>query len=178
MESLLSGLPQILLFGSVLYFYLSLLLIFCLFVWADLEESGYHAMGVFVSYLVVFYVWGAGGFFEIFTWTSVGIYIGIGILYSVIKTWFFGKKELKYNGYTDDPSTDKIKTNIDGQIEERRDDLENNVKRWILLWPISLITTILKDWLKQVWKWSWKNVKVIYEKILNMGLNGAERQTK
>lgn len=176
MESLLNSLPQILFAGSVLYFYLLTLLLFTIFFIADYHESGFHATAAFILFIVATSIWGTFEPLEYFTWGKFGIYIGIGFLYSLIRTYFYGKAPLKYNGYQSNVKEDELKENIKSQIENRRTHLKGNVFRWWFLFPISFIDWVLTDLIKDVFNAVYKKLHKLYESILNYGLNSAEQE--
>lgn len=175
MESILNALPQIFLFGSVLYFYLFSLIFLTILFFADYHESGFHAFGAFLIFLGVTFYWGTFEPLEYLSWGSVGLYLGIGFLYSLVRTYFYGRKALVYGGYKTDPSDDEKIKYIENQISERKVHLKGNVFRWWFLFPVSFIDWVLSDLVKDIYDWIYKYLHKLYDSILDIGLKSAER---
>ena len=175
MDSVLNSLPQIFLFGSVLYFYLLTIFLLIIFFFADVHESGFHAFGAFLIFLGLTYFWGTFEPLGYLSWINVGAYFGIGFLYSLIRTFFYGRKSLKYDGVISKPTDEDITNNLKYRIEDRKSHLKNNVFRWWFLFPISFIDWVLSDLVKDVYNWLYKQLHKLYESILDAGLKGAEK---
>jgi hypothetical protein len=109
------------LFGSVIGFYIAVLFLIGLLFYSDIEEEGYGAFFSFLIFCGVTYFWSNFNILSYFSWGLVGSYLGIGLLYSFIKTYFYARK----NG------------------EKGRKYIKENVFRWWFLWPVSLINWIL-----------------------------------
>lgn len=104
------------------------------------------------------------------------VYLTIGLVYSMLKTYFYGKEEKEkfLNDYTIknlDPIKDKIEieTMKKSNLSYTLDDLKGHVFRWCGLWIFSIIVSIFKQFLPQIGKFIWKKVGNIFNKILLMG---------
>jgi hypothetical protein len=80
------------LFGSIIWFYVSVLALIWLLFYSDIEEQGFGAFFSFLIFIVVTYFWGNFNILSYFSWGLIGSYLGIGLLYSFIKTYFFARK--------------------------------------------------------------------------------------
>lgn len=177
MEELLNNFPEFVFMGSVLWFYIiTLTFIVVLFV-SEVNENGYYALASFVIFSLVMRFWGNFDIMDYFSFTLLGIYLGVGFIHSLLRTYFFGRKTLVYNGYLSSsvPASEKdIEENIEGQIKNRKSKLKGNVFRWWFLFPISFLTWVFSDLLKDFFETIYSKLRKLYEYILDLGLKGAK----
>ena len=140
------------LFGSVIGFYIAVLFLIGLLFYSDIEEEGYGAFFSFLIFCGVTYFWSNFNILSYFSWGLVGSYLGIGLLYSFIKTYFYARK----NG------------------EKGRKYIKENVFRWWFLWPVSLINWILSDIIKDLYNFLYNRLSDLYNEIFNLGLKENE----
>lgn len=139
------------LFGSVSLFFVFLgLLVFALIL-ADLNENGYYATVSFAIFIGLIYFWGEIVLLSIFTIKNILMYVFVGFLFSLVRTYFKGK-ELKKKG------------------KEYKEDfrLKDNVFRWWFLFPISAINWIFGHLLRDLYNVIYAKVEKIYVSIFNM----------
>ena len=113
------------LFGSGVAFGIMAALLFIIFIWSDSVEAG--EIG-FIGLLIAIglnYFWGTFNPLLIISIRSVSIYLFLGFLFSLVRTYFKGKKLSK---------KDKEFFN-----------LKEHIFRWWLMFPICLITWICRD---------------------------------
>jgi hypothetical protein len=175
MLELLSGLLVIQLFGSAILgiAVLGLFITFC-FV-ADWDENGYIATTALVITSLLFYFFGKETWnivINFITWKLVLGYLIIGIIYAIIRIFFHGRIE-------------KNKLNK-SRLEGRSSDFEytinrnikNNVKRWWLLWVISLIDWFLKDMIKEIYDIVYQKLSKFFNYVLELGINSVPEVPK
>lgn len=171
MEALLA----LTLFGSVIGFWISVVVFLFICFLSDINESGYFAFGSLIIVSVLYYFWGdIKTLLPMFTLVNISIYLGIGLLFSAFRTFFAGRelgKEIK-----DLPIDKKSGERYDNQ-EYRKEqfvkELKGNVFRWWFMWPISLITWLITDLVKEVWDWTYSKIKNFYNYILDLGIKSV-----
>jgi hypothetical protein len=170
MDNVLKFLPEFILWGSALYFWgLTAIFLILLFL-ADIKENGYYAFVYFLVFAFITRQWGTFDVIEIATWELVSLYFGIGLVHSLIRTYFFGRKE---KGYVE-TDADKL-DGINREVEYRKGKLKGNVFRWWFLWPVSLTTWVFSDLLKDVYNFVYDKLSKLYENVLELGLKKASK---
>jgi hypothetical protein len=140
------------LFGSVIGFYIAVLLLIGLLFYSDIEEQGYGAFFSFLIFVGVTYFWSNFNILFYFSWELICSYLGIGLLYSFIKTYFFARKK----------------------GEDGRKYIKENVFRWWFLWPVSLINWILSDIIRDLYNLVYNKLSRLYDGIFNLGLKNND----
>lgn len=143
-------------FGSFIWFCVLTLALLVFFFYAESEEEGFIATAAIACYLIVNHFWGNVPVFTYVSWSSVGIYLGAGFIFAIIRTYMFGRK------------LDKLE---DSYIRE----LKGNVFRWWFLWPVSLISWAVSDLAADVWNWVYAKVGNVFESILKAGFNSIKK---
>jgi hypothetical protein len=140
--------------------------VLCLVLEEVYDGHGYFALSILVAFLIGDHFFGgtAHNYVDL-SYKGVGIYIGIGFLYAIIRVFFLGAKT-KIN---DIPAYLKPE-NIDAWVKEKKNSIiQHNVWRWWINWPFSLIGWILGD----VFKWFrtilWKLLKSLFMAVFNLG---------
>lgn len=137
-------------FGSVVWFYIiTITLLIGLFI-AESEEIGWVGFIIFLGYIILDYYsdknYNLG---MIFTWQNVLIYLSLGVVFSLIRTYFKGK-ELS-------------------EDEKKRFELKEHVFRWIFMFPISLLNwLVFKVLFKDIFNYLYKKAESTYIKLFNM----------
>lgn len=164
MEGMITFFEGFVLAGSIWLFWgLVLALIISLFSF-DNNENGIGAFFSFAIFSVVTYFWSSFNILEYVNWVSVGTYLGIGFIYSLIRTYFLGRK---------------TKLKASGDRKYLKEKLKGNVFRWWLLWPVSLLNWILSDLVRDLYNLVYKKLQKLYEGIFELGLkNYPENETK
>lgn len=143
MENLI---PYTLASSTFLFIAFSLAFLVMLIV-AYFEESIPIAFWSFVIFMLVNSIWGTLPVKSIITLKSVSIYIAIGFIYSIIRTYLLGKKLT--------PS------------EKLKFKLKERIFNWWFMFPISLTIWIFGDLLKQLYNFVYNKIENFYMKIFN-----------
>ena len=165
------------LFGSVVWFWIfTFVFVFICFV-SDLNKNGYFAFAAFIALMVTYHFWGdVKSILEFVTWTNVGIYLTMGLIYATIKTFFSGRK-LKEKLKSLPEDRPKI-----GYVNETKkeaklkfiDKLESNVTRWWLMWWVSLINWIFTDLFKDFFHFVYSKFKGFFEYVFELGMKSVK----
>lgn len=135
------------LFGSVIAFYISLIILFFLFIFSEREESLKVAIGAFLIFSMLNYFWGNLPLLEILTVKNIGIYISIGFIFAIIRTYFKGR-ELN-------------------EKDRKRFNLKEAIFRWWFLFPISSINWIFSKILKDFYNFIYSKFQKFFEFVFN-----------
>ena len=166
-------LTALLLFGGSIFWTIAIGVVFLIICFAsDIEKNGFYAFGSFILLIVTYYLWGdIKTFLSFFTWINITGYLGIGLLYSFLRTFIegrkLGKRMLKLPHKKEGEHVHYTK---ESEKDEYIQDLKGNVFRWWFLWPISLINWILTDIIKDLWDFLYQNIRKIYNRILDIGI--------
>lgn len=137
------------LFGSAALF----LAVVCVFVIslfvADKFESGESAAMATVVLLLANYFWGTFPVLEYLTVRNVGIYLFIGFVFSLIRTYFKGR-ELR-----EDPES------------KARFALKDHVFRWWFLFPVSFLSWLFSGILKDLFDVVYTKISGVYTKLFH-----------
>lgn len=136
------------LFGSYIGMAIALLILFISFITSDVEENGYGAAVMAAIFLGLNYFWGNLPILEIFTFKNIGIYLLLGFIFSLIRTYFKGREI----------SAD----------QKKYFNLKDHVFRWIFLFPFSLITWLFSSLLKDLFDKLWDSVEIVYKKLFGI----------
>lgn len=112
---------EIAIFGIQWVLWLFLTLLFLVGLFSEGEENGTIVFGAFMIFLILYGLWGSKDILDTFKAIHVGYYLGVGIVFSVIKTFFWQIKR------------------------ERKSKARQHVVRWILNWPMSLMFSLFGD---------------------------------
>jgi hypothetical protein len=155
---MLTQLLTLTIFGSFIWFaILTFILIIAFFV-SEKEELGYIATIAVIVYLLLNRFFGNVPILQFITWTNVLSYLGLGFVYTVIRTYFYGRYA-KENGYS---------------LNTLKSDLSGNVFRWWFLFPISFIYWMVSDFIAQAWDVIYDLLSNGFEKIFTAGFNSKK----
>lgn len=135
------------LFGSGIAFGIMLVALFIIFIFSDIEESGVFA---FVSFLIAIglnYFWGTFPILNVISFRNISIYLFLGFIFSLIRTYFKGKK-----------------LTVD---QKKYFELKEHVFRWWLMFPICLITWVFGYLLKDLYNFVYSKLSKVYQSIFN-----------
>lgn len=136
------------LFGSGIGFLVLLGLLFLALILSDLNENGYFATLSFIVASGLVYFWGDVSVFSVFTFKNIGMYLFIGFLFSLMRTYFKGKELSK--------------------DDKKYFELRDNVFRWWFLFPISAINWVCGHLLKDLYNFVYSKVEKLYLSIFNL----------
>jgi len=168
MEALLS----ITLFGSI-FWGIAAVVVFlaCLFI-SDLSENGYFATFMLVVFGLLFFLFGKESwklFLSMLTFINLAIYLEAGLSYAFIRVYFHGRHEMKK--VNESRIHDFYEHKIDRNIKE-------DVFRWWLMWPISLIDWFIKDLVKDIYDWIYDKLETIFDFVMNLGIKSVKEVPK
>lgn len=141
---------------------------------ADINENGFWATIFLIIFGALFYFFGRKTFdviINLLTWKFLIFYFSAGLVHAIIRVFFFGRNEMKkFNEFR----THNLSTH-DYVIET---DVKEHVFRWWFMWPISLITWIIKDALKDIYYWFYDRFSTLFEFVLNLGVKSVKEVPK
>lgn len=140
-------------FGSFIGFIAATVVLFALFFYAEYEKQGFIALVAVIAYLVVNHYWGNVPLKSLVTFPNIAIYLGAGLVYAVIKTYFYGRS-VAADGKT---------------LNSAIDDLKGHVFRWWFIWPVSLVSWLVTDFIVEGFELLWDNIGTSFRKILTAG---------
>lgn len=169
------------LFGSVIWFWVVVAVFLIICFASDVNENGFLAFGTLVVIGVLFYFKAnIDPLLEILSLPNILIYVGVGLIFSFIRTFFASRalgykikesiKEWKGRNYTEQTIDEKRADEIRYFIN----DLKGNVFRWWFMWPISFLTWVATDIVKDVWDWIYTKMGGFYRWIVNFGVNSVK----
>lgn len=135
------------LFGSGIAFGVMLILLFIVLLWSDSVESGEIGFVGFLIAIGLNYFWGTFPTLSLISFRNISIYLFLGFLFSLIRTYFKGKQM----------SEDK----------KKYFDLKGNVFRWWLMFPFCLINWICRDLLSDFYNFVYSKISKVYQLIFN-----------
>lgn len=169
MQELFNNFPEFVLFGTAVGFYIvTAIFIGVLFV-SELTENGWLALISFVLFSLLTRWQGNFDITEYVTLKLLGIYLVIGLGHSVIRTYFYGRKRGKEKLGLKEDSWQYVQFDDTTKIR-----LKRNVFRWWFLFPISFLTWVFSDLLRDTWNQLYDWTKRMFEYILNLGVNSVK----
>ena len=165
MKEFLSFLPEFILWGSAIWFWIFTFLLIGIFFVSDLVENGITALFSFIIFFIITYFWSNFNIFSFLTLWNVLIYLGIGLVYAAIRTLFFGRKKRAELKESSDDSVGRSETIKRFALM----DLKNNVFRWWLLFPVSMINWAFTDLIKDLYNLVYSKIGNIFVKIFDLG---------
>jgi len=160
---------SLILFGSFVWAVIVIAILLVIFFIADLEENGFMATIALVVSGILFYVWGKESFMVItslFTFKSIIIYFGFGLVHALVRIFFHGRKEMQ-------KVNDAI-VNKDSYHPKIDMNVKSDVFRWWFLWPISLIVWIVQDMIGNVYNYCYDKFATLFNKILMYGVKSVK----
>lgn len=189
---MLDSLLALSLFGGFLWFALIVgAYIIGLFI-SDYYENGYYATALSVVLIGIFYYEGTIQFWNHISWLTILGYLLVGFIFSIIRTFIFGRKEhvkflnkekewgekleqliLNYkekNPKADDKTIEEVMGNyVKGRGSwdtYEKVSIKKHVFRWWFLWPVSLLTWLLTDLVKDLYEFVWDKLKNFYAAVI------------
>ena len=160
------------LFGSVIWFWISALIFLIICFVSDITENGFLSFVFLIITAILYHFWGdVKSFLEFITFLNISIYLGIGLLFSALRTFFAGRTLGKKIKTLPEKSPDKYYgTTKDSVKENFINELKGNVFRWWFMWPINLINWLITDLIKDVWNFTYSKIKGFYNYVLELGI--------
>jgi hypothetical protein len=174
MEALLTTLGALTLFGSVLWFWILTIAFIVICFISDVSENGFFAFGTLIVLVILYYLKAnIDPLLAFFSLAHILIYLLIGLFYSIMRTFLYGRrlgKELKGLPLNNDDGKNTF-NNQEYKTKEYVDKLKGNVFRWWFMWPISFINWLVSDLIKDCWDYLYSLVNKWYNYILRAGIN-------
>jgi len=167
-------------FGSFIWWLIITTVLLIFLFTSEIEGNNIIPFFSIILYFVILYFWSNKDIDILFNWINIISYIGIGLLYAIIKTYFLGnkvKKDIKKylseekSWIKNDDDAKKYKNNT---INDFKTGLKDNIFRWWLFWPISLIVWLFKDLIKDIWNFIYKYTHKLFEKIFMLGIGNSD----
>ena len=172
----MGSLLTVTLFGSVIWAVISVVLFLIILFTSDIEENGFYAFASLIVFGVLYYFWGTFEPLLIFlTWKMLSLYFVIGLIYSVVRTFFKGRKlgeEIK--DLPDERPKEYPYDSKESVKEEFFSKLKGNVFRWWFMWPISLINWAVTDLVKDAWNYLFSKMRKFYNFVLELGVKSVK----
>lgn len=142
------------LFGSgILCGIILFILLICLLISDKLENGGW-AFVLTSIFLGVNHFWGTIPVASLFTWSNVLLYVFIGFVFSLIRTYFKGR-ELTHES-------------------KRYFKLKEHVFRWWFLFPICALNWVFGDLLVDLYDFVYGKIESVYDSLFNAHTKKAE----
>lgn len=168
------------LFGSVIWFWAVVAVFIIICFASDVNENGFFAFGTLIILGVLFYFKGnIDPLLEFLSLPNIGSYLGIGLIFSCIRTFFAARvlgHKIKDLPETKDDATKKGYSSESKEYQKERfiNDLKGDVFRWWFMWPISLLTWVATDIVKDVYDWVYSKMSGFYNWIVDLGVNSVK----
>jgi len=146
-------------FGSFLGFVLSTIALLVVFFWAEFEEQGLIAFFGVIAYLTINHYWGNVPVNNLLSIPLIASYLGAGLIYAIFRTYFYGRSIAKK----------------DTSLEKAIRNLKGNVFRWWFIWPVSLISWLVSDFIVEAFEFTWDYIGSSFRKILAAGYNSKKK---
>lgn len=165
------------LFGSWIWFWVSIAVFIIICFVSDVNENGFLAFATLILLAVGYYFKGQiDPLLQVLTLQNILIYLGVGLGFSILRTFFAGRTlGHRINEQVKEWQESKLSEKT---IEEKKeyskkaflDDLKGNVFRWWFMWPISMITWAVTDIVKDVYDFIYSRMKGFYNSIVELGM--------
>jgi hypothetical protein len=166
-----------------------------MFAWTELEYSGWATLGVLMALglmnwlgdVSIFGLIAANPQYAIYFLVS---YFIVGTFWSVIKWWFYAKKErrkydvvkadfLARNGISGTSIPETMKRDfsryLDGiDVHPKVSKHKERIYHWIVFWPWSLLWTLINDPVKRLAEELYNGIKAFLQKISDRTWAGTE----
>lgn len=158
MESFFHSLTQFTLFGGFLWMAILFGIVFISLFVSEAEEEGSIAFFAILCFTVLNYYWGNIPLIKLVTWNNVLGYLGLGLTFTIIRTFFYGR-QLALDGY-----------------KVTNDNLKGDVFRWWFIWPISLLTWLFSDLLMNFWDFLYERLGHTFEYFMKLGYGSVKEK--
>lgn len=134
---------------------------------AEKEEEGWLATIFTVIVLGTFQFEGTYQLASYFSWMVLGIYLGAGFVFSLVRTFLFARKEqTKFLKREAKIAKQKAENPNAWSSNYEKKSIVGHVFRWWFLWPVSFIAWIFTDLVKDLYDFVWRYLKGFYYGIV------------
>lgn len=181
------------LFGSAVWFWILFgVFVIALFV-SEAKEQGWAATVSLVIFAGVVYYGGemdTDWLLSIFTWKVVGGYLVIGLIFALVRFYFYGrehgaklkqtrqeyaKKKDIQGAWTEEQETEFKNSHYYKEIHADEDEMKYKASRWWLNWPVSLLWWLVSDWFLHVWNLAYDKTKKFFRSVYEAGVQSASK---
>lgn len=144
---------------------LAILLIACII--ADIAEELSYIVGAFIIFAGVQW-WFDTAWAEFFTLGRIAGYLLFGFAYSIIRVVLKGREfKTKIAEAIKSGDERKLQRANDDKEYYRADKMKPNVFRWIIIWPVSILTWFCGDAIVKFANWCWRGLKGFYNMLFD-----------
>jgi len=162
------------LWGSAIWFWIISLTWIIILGFSEKDANGWWGLGATVIFAIILYSGNSNIEISFITWENVIMYVAIGFVYSLFRTFLFGRKTRKkikkegiekYNGY-------ELSTtgSLEWELERKKDELKENFFRWWFMFPISLLYWIFSDLFVDLYNSIYSRIKGVINAIFDFGV--------
>lgn len=164
-------------FGSAAWFAAFVIVLIGLVIISEIQEDGVIAFVSVVIFMGFNYFKGSLNISDYISWYDVGLYLGVGFVFSVVRTFFKGKElDGEYEVYKADQlkSIEKGGPNHYNKVEEKskwkldKFNLKEHVFRWWFMFPVCMISWFFGSILKDIWNFVYSKFESLYLKAFNV----------
>ena len=161
---------ELTLFGSVWIFWSFVFLALILYFVSEKHEDGRIGFVYSVVFVCCLFVDG-------FDFSRINIdyfkilsYLGIGLLFAIIKSYFYGRyKNKEYISEIEGEKDEDADEVLSRYKKESINDLKNNVFRWWFMWPVSLIYWSFSDLLSELYNFVYSKISKVFSYMFSLG---------
>lgn len=135
------------LFGSSIWFGIMLIVLVAACILSEYEEAAFYAP-IFIIAIVLNKFWGTFPLSSILTFRNIGVWLMIGFIFSMVRTYFKGR------GMT--------------QEEKKCFNLKDHVFRWWLIWPFSLTYWLFESLIRDGFNFVYSKLEKLYQNLFNI----------
>ncbi len=134
-------------------------------------EEAYDGYGFFAAILLIsfligeYFMGGKAHNYVDLSFRGIGIYIGAGFLYALLRIFFLEVKT-EFKNLPDYKNVDELEKWVEAKKKEI---IQNNIWRWWINWPISALGWILGDVFKYIRSLIWKLLQSLFVAVFNLG---------
>lgn len=143
------------LFGSAIWFTIVSLVLIIIYFISEIAEDGSYGFVATLIFIALYYFSGDGKLLNlVFTLQNIILYVTIGFIFSLIRTYFKGRELTK---------------------EDRKSfKLKEHVFRWWFLFPFAIINWVCGKILKDLWNLIYSKTSKLYESLFNISGNDKD----
>lgn len=155
----MASLLEFLIFGSFVWTVIVFAILLILLIFSESLENGFIGFIGVLAFLAINHYWGNIPVTNLLTWRNAFGYLGIGIVFAVIRVYFYGVERAS-KGY-----------NLENE-------LKNHVFRWWLNWPFSLIHWIFNGLLRDLFDVIYDKIEGFFKYFFELGFNSKNKSKK
>lgn len=153
-------LPEVILFGSIVYFWVFASIITIILLASEKYESWFWVVASILGFISVTHFLTDLDVESVLNgWNLLGYFV-IGFLYAILRTFIWGRKTT--------PSKSEIPMSFY--------DIKSKVIAWWTLWPVSIINWVLSDLISDVCSFIYDRFDKLFEYVFKLGLGKIKEE--